>query len=74
MEYVRVCWPESQMFMELTEDEIEECGIELGEDCSYFIPEDVYDEVYKIAEDRMYETLVGSQRDELPWDYGKHFD
>ena len=47
------------MFMELSEEEMFKYGIELGDDCSYFIPEDVYEEVYKLAEDRMHKAIVG---------------
>lgn len=38
--------------MSLTEDDMEEYGIELGEDCSYFVPEEDYDEIMELAEAR----------------------
>jgi hypothetical protein len=74
MGYVKVMWPESQALMSLTDEEMEEYGIELGDDCSYFVPEEDYDEVYAIAEDRMRQEIENSRSSELPWDYGKHFD
>lgn len=43
--------------MELTEDDMDEYGIELGEDCSYFVPEEDYDEIIRLAEQRMDESL-----------------
>ena len=46
MGYVKVFWPDSQMFMELTDEEMDEFDIEGGPDCSYFVPEDVYEEAY----------------------------
>lgn len=52
MGYSKISWPESQLLMSLTEEEMEEFGIELGDDCSYFVPDDVYDEVMSIAEER----------------------
>lgn len=64
MGYIRVAWPESQMFMELTDEEMEDFGIELGDDCSYFVPEEEYDEAYELAEERMRETLEGPQEHE----------
>ena len=74
MGYVKVFWPDSQALMSLTDEEMEEYGIELGDDCSYFVPEEDYDEVYAIAEDRMRQEIENSRSSELPWDYGKHFD
>lgn len=74
MGYIRVPWPESQMLMELTEGDMEDYGIELGDDCSYFVPEEYYKEAYELAEERMRESLEGSRGSEMPWDYGKHFD
>ena len=74
MGYVKVFWPDSQALMSLTDEEMEEYGIELGDDCSYFVPEEDYDEVYAIAEDGMRQEIENSRSSELPWDYGKHFD
>ena len=53
MGYIKVCWPDSQMFMELTDEEMDEYGIELCDDCSYFVPEEDYEEAYELAEERM---------------------
>ena len=50
--YIRIEWPESQYFMCLTDEEMEEYGIEFGDECSYLIPEDVYDEVEKLVQER----------------------
>lgn len=50
MAYVKVMWPESQALMSLTDEEMDEYGIELGDDCSYFVPEEDYDEIFKLAE------------------------
>lgn len=74
MGYIKISWPESQMIMELSEEEMDEYGIELGEDCSYFVPEEDYEEIYELAEERMRESIEGSREKERPWDYGKHFD
>lgn len=74
MGYVKVLWPDSQALMSLTDEEMEEYGIELGDDCSYFVPEEDYEEVYAIAEDRMRQEIENSRSSEMPWDYGKHFD
>lgn len=52
MGFTKVSWPESQLLMCLTEEEMEEFDIELGDDCSYFVPNDVYEEVMSIAEER----------------------
>ena len=45
MSYIKVSWPDSQRYNELSEEELEEFGIELGSDASYMVPEDVIDEV-----------------------------
>lgn len=47
------------MFMELTDEEMDEYGIELGDDCSYFVPEEDYEEAYGIAEERMRQSIEG---------------
>ena len=52
MGYIKVMWPESQALMELTDEDMEDYGIELGEDCSYFVPEEDYDEIFALAEER----------------------
>ena len=52
MGYIKVMWPESQALMELTDEDMEDYGIELGEDCSYFVPEEDYDEIFALAEKR----------------------
>ena len=59
MGYVKVFWPESQALMSLTDEEMDEYGIELGDDCSYFVPEEDYDEVYELAEERMRQEIEG---------------
>lgn len=59
MGYIKVCWPDSQMFMELTDEEMDEYGIELGDDCSYFVPEEDCEEVYELAEERMRQSIEG---------------
>lgn len=59
MGYIKVCWPDSQMFMELTDEEMDEYGIELGDDCSYFVPEEDYEEAYELAEERMRQSIEG---------------
>jgi len=43
--YRRISWPQSQNLMDLDEEQMDELGIELGEDCSYFVPEDVIQEL-----------------------------
>ena len=73
MGYIKVLWPDSQALMSLTEEDMDEYGIELGEDCSYFVPEEDYDEIMELAEERVAQEMEES-RDEKPWDYGKHFD
>ena len=72
MGYIKINWPESQMIMELSDEEMDEYGIELGDDCSYFVPEEDYDEVYALAEERMRESIEGSRSKEMPWDYFAH--
>ena len=47
------------MFMELTDEEMDEYGIELCDDCSYFVPEEDYEEVYELAEERMRKSIEG---------------
>lgn len=74
MGYIKVFWPESQALMPLTDEDMEDYGIELGEDCSYFVPEEDYDEIMALAEERMAEEMEKSRGEEKPWDYGKHFD
>lgn len=59
MAYVKVMWPDSQALMTLTDEEMDEYGIELGDDCSYFVPEEDYDEVYELAEERMRQEIEG---------------
>lgn len=59
MRYVKIMWPESQALMSLTNEEMDEYGIELGEDCSYFVPEEDYDEIYELAEKRMQQEIEG---------------
>ena len=57
MAYVKVMWPDSQALMTLTDEEMDEYGIELGDDCSYFVPEEDYNEVYELAEERMRQEI-----------------
>ena len=59
MGYVKVMWPESQALMSLTDEEMDEYGIELGDDCSFYVPEEDYDEVYELAEERMLQEIEG---------------
>jgi hypothetical protein len=56
MAYIRVGWPDSQALMSLTDEDMEEYGIEYGDDCSYFVPEEDYDEIFELAEERAFET------------------
>lgn len=56
MRYIKVCWPDSQSLMYLTEEDMEEYGIELGNDCSYFVPEEDCDEIFELAEERAMEV------------------
>lgn len=74
MGYIKVLWPESQALMSLTNEDMEDYGIELGEDCSYFVPEEDYDEIIELAELRLDEESWADRGKEKPWDYGKHFD
>ena len=60
------------MIMELSDEEMDEYGVELGDDCSYFVPEEDYEEIYAIAEERMRESIEGSRSKEMPWDYFAH--
>lgn len=73
MGYIKISWPESQTLMSLTEEDMEDYGVELGEDCSYFVPEEDYEEILDLAQNRLNEELASS-RSEMPWDYGKHFE
>lgn len=59
MAYVKVMWPDSQALMTLTDEEKDEYGIEFGDDCSYFVPEEDYNEVYELAEERMRQEIEG---------------
>ena len=59
MGYVKVMWPDSQALMTLTDEEMDEYGIELGDDCSYFVPEEDYNEVYELAKERMRQEIEG---------------
>lgn len=52
MAYIKVSWPDSQALMSLTDSDMEDYGIELGDDCSYFVPEEDYDEIFELAEER----------------------
>lgn len=45
MGYIRVSWPESQRIMDLDDEELEDLGIELGEGCSFFVPEESVEEL-----------------------------
>ena len=56
MGYVKVSWPYSQALMSLTDKDMEEYGIEYGADCSYFVPEEDYDEIFELAEKRAFEV------------------
>jgi len=58
MGYIKVMWPDSQALMSLTEEDMDEYGIELGEDCSYFVPEEDYDEIMELAENRLAEEMA----------------
>lgn len=59
MGYVKVMWPESQALMSLTDEEMDEYGIELGDDCSYFVPEEDYEEIFNLADERMRQEIEG---------------
>lgn len=52
MGYIKISWPDSQALMSLTEEDMDEYGIELGDDCSFFVPEEDIDEIYELAEKR----------------------
>ena len=69
MAYIKVSWPDSQALMSLTDSDMEDYGIELGEDCSYFVPEEDYDEIFELAEERELEESENERGEELPWDY-----
>ena len=56
MGYVKVSWPDSQALMSLTDEDMEEYDIEYGDNCSYFVPEEDYDEVFELAEKRAFEA------------------
>ena len=45
------------MLMSLTDEDMEEYGIELGEDCSYYVVEDDLDEIRELAKKRQMESL-----------------
>ena len=49
MEYIKVSWPKSQVLMNLEEEEMDDLGIEFGEDCSYFVPEDAIEELIEMG-------------------------
>ena len=57
MAYIKIEWPDSQMLMSLTDEDMEEYGIELGEDCSYYVVEDDLDEIRELAKKRQMESL-----------------
>ena len=69
MGYIKVFWPESQALMSLTNEDMEDYGIELGEDCSYFVPEEDYEEIFQLAENREIEASWDARGSEKPWDY-----
>ena len=69
MGYIKISWPDSQVLMSLTDDDLEDYGIEFGDECSYFVPEEDYDEIMELAQNRLNEELE-SGRDEKPWEYG----
>lgn len=71
--YIRIAWPDSQILMNLTDGDLEDYGIELGADCSYYIDEDYYDEVMALAGERELERMEEERGKEKPWDYGEHF-
>lgn len=54
MGYTKVCWPESQLLMSLTDEDMDKLGIELGDDCSYFVPDENYDEAFFLAGQRAF--------------------
>lgn len=57
MAYIKMEWPDSQMLMSLTDEDMEEYGIELGEDCSYYVDEDDLDEISELAKKRQMESF-----------------
>lgn len=69
MGYIKVNWPDSQALMSLTDEDMEDYGIELGEDCSYFVPEEDYEEIYELAKNREIEASWDARGNEKPWDY-----
>ena len=69
MSYIKVSWPDSQALRSLTDEDMEDYGIELGEDCSYFVPEEDYEEVFSVAEDRRLNESWDDRRKEEPWQY-----
>ena len=69
MGYIKISWPESQALMSLTDGDMDDYGIELGEDCSYFVPEEDYDEIMELAENRMIEESWNNRDKEKPWNY-----
>ena len=52
MEYIKVDWPDSQILMVLNESEMKKYDIELGEDCSFFVREDYYNEIMNLVKER----------------------
>ena len=58
MQYIKVSWPESQALMSLTYDDMEDYGIEFGDDCSYFVPKEDYDEIMELAMKRTDEEIA----------------
>lgn len=70
MGYVRVEWPWSQEWMsEEYEDEVE-----YGDDCSVFVPEELYNRVTAIEEptipdesDPIWDEYVGMPEESKPW-------
>lgn len=49
MGYIKISWPQSQSLMDITDEQMEELGIEFGEDCSYFVPEDCVGELQEMG-------------------------
>jgi hypothetical protein len=49
MGYIKIDWPQSQVLMDLTEEDMDDLGIELGENCSYFVPEDAIEELKEMG-------------------------
>ena len=58
MQYIKVSWPESQALMSLTYDDMEDYGSEFGDDCSYFVPKEDYDEIMELAIKRTDEEIA----------------